>query len=169
MSISLVGHIIAWFHMQGQFKYEWAKSLWWMDDNVSASGSIPRLSGGEWYGLAREAGAFRDDVEDCAAVNSVRGFVTCTKHRKTSTAKDARGRKVVSWKDGKRPVDLDSEPSRVVQHEIQFSSAQLALPQKRSHSSVDSAYMHVDEDTTVYTPSVATRSVASAITYRSRS
>ncbi len=22
MSISLVGHIIAWFHMQGQFKYE---------------------------------------------------------------------------------------------------------------------------------------------------
>ena len=30
MSISLVGHIIAWFHMQGQFKYEWAKSIWWV-------------------------------------------------------------------------------------------------------------------------------------------
>ena len=30
MSISLLGHIIAWFHMQGQFKYEWAKSLWWI-------------------------------------------------------------------------------------------------------------------------------------------
>ena len=30
MSISLVGHIIAWFHMQGQFRYEWMKSLWWI-------------------------------------------------------------------------------------------------------------------------------------------
>jgi len=30
MSISFVGHVIAWFHMQGQFKYEWAKSLWWV-------------------------------------------------------------------------------------------------------------------------------------------
>ena len=28
--VSFVGHIIAWFHMQGQFKYEWAKSLWWV-------------------------------------------------------------------------------------------------------------------------------------------
>ena len=27
---SLVGHIIAWFHMHGQFKYEWAKSIWWV-------------------------------------------------------------------------------------------------------------------------------------------
>ena len=27
--ISFVGHIIAWFHMQGQFKYEWARSIWW--------------------------------------------------------------------------------------------------------------------------------------------
>ena len=30
LSISFVGHIIAWFHMQGQFKYEWAKSIWWV-------------------------------------------------------------------------------------------------------------------------------------------
>ena len=28
--LSLVGHVIAWFHMQGQFKYEWAKSIWWV-------------------------------------------------------------------------------------------------------------------------------------------
>ena len=28
--VSFFGHIIAWFHMQGQFKYEWAKSLWWV-------------------------------------------------------------------------------------------------------------------------------------------
>ena len=32
--VSFIGHIIAWFHMQGQFKYEWAKGLvvgcsWW--------------------------------------------------------------------------------------------------------------------------------------------
>ena len=30
MIISFIGHILAWFHMQGQFKYEWAKSLWWV-------------------------------------------------------------------------------------------------------------------------------------------
>ena len=30
LGISLIGHIIAWFHMQGQFKYEWAKSIWWV-------------------------------------------------------------------------------------------------------------------------------------------
>ena len=23
--VSFIGHIIAWFHMQGQFKFEWAK------------------------------------------------------------------------------------------------------------------------------------------------
>lgn len=28
--LSVVGNIIAWFHMQGQFKYEWAKSWWWI-------------------------------------------------------------------------------------------------------------------------------------------
>ena len=28
--LSIIGNIIAWFHMQGQFKYEWAKSLWWV-------------------------------------------------------------------------------------------------------------------------------------------
>ena len=28
--MSFIGHIIAWFHMQGQFKYEWAKSWWWV-------------------------------------------------------------------------------------------------------------------------------------------
>ena len=28
--ISFFGHILAWFHMQGQFKYEWAKNIWWV-------------------------------------------------------------------------------------------------------------------------------------------
>ena len=28
--LSVMGNIIAWFHMQGQFKYEWAKSIWWV-------------------------------------------------------------------------------------------------------------------------------------------
>ena len=28
--LSVIGNIIAWFHMQGQFKYEWAKSWWWI-------------------------------------------------------------------------------------------------------------------------------------------
>ena len=27
---SVVGNIIAWFHMQGQFRWEWAKSWWWI-------------------------------------------------------------------------------------------------------------------------------------------
>ena len=48
MSISLLGHIIAWFHMQGQFKYEWAKSLWWI-----VLGGIPIsfcfFYGTKWY------------------------------------------------------------------------------------------------------------------------
>ena len=48
MSISLVGHIIAWFHMQGQFRYEWMKSLWWI-----VLGGIPIsfcfFYGTKWY------------------------------------------------------------------------------------------------------------------------
>ena len=28
--LSVIGNVIAWFHMQGQFKYEWAKSIWWI-------------------------------------------------------------------------------------------------------------------------------------------
>ena len=28
--LSLVGHIMAWFHMQAQFKWEFAKSYWWI-------------------------------------------------------------------------------------------------------------------------------------------
>ena len=27
---SLVGNIIAWLHMNAQFKWEWAKSVWWI-------------------------------------------------------------------------------------------------------------------------------------------
>ena len=27
---SIFGQIISWFHMQGQFKYEWARSWWWI-------------------------------------------------------------------------------------------------------------------------------------------
>ena len=30
LGVSFIGHIIAWYHMQGQFKYEWAKSMWWV-------------------------------------------------------------------------------------------------------------------------------------------
>jgi len=30
IGISLIGHVLAWFHMQGQFKYEWAKGIWWV-------------------------------------------------------------------------------------------------------------------------------------------
>ena len=42
--LSLVGHVIAWFHMQGQFKYEWAKSIWWV-----ALGGVP-ISFAFYYG-----------------------------------------------------------------------------------------------------------------------
>ena len=46
--ISFVGHIIAWFHMQGQFKYEWARSIWWV-----VLGGIPIILcfyyGTRWY------------------------------------------------------------------------------------------------------------------------
>ena len=46
--ISFVGHVLAWFHMQGQFKYEWAKSLWWV-----ILGGIPIsicfFYGTKWY------------------------------------------------------------------------------------------------------------------------
>ena len=30
LSLSLIGQIIAWFHMQGQFKYDWARTHWWV-------------------------------------------------------------------------------------------------------------------------------------------
>ena len=30
VGVSLIGHIWAWFHMQGQFRYECAKSYWWI-------------------------------------------------------------------------------------------------------------------------------------------
>ena len=42
--LSVIGNIIAWFHMQGQFKYEWAKSMWWV-----VFGGIP-ISIAFWYG-----------------------------------------------------------------------------------------------------------------------
>ena len=28
--LSVLGNVIAWFHMNAQFKWEWAKSLWWV-------------------------------------------------------------------------------------------------------------------------------------------
>jgi len=28
--LSILGNIIAWFHMNAQFKWEWAKSQWWI-------------------------------------------------------------------------------------------------------------------------------------------
>jgi|TARA_Y100000296_G_scaffold86154_1_gene124920 hypothetical protein len=30
MILSVLGHIIAFFHMNAQFKWEWAKSQWWV-------------------------------------------------------------------------------------------------------------------------------------------
>ena len=48
MFVSFLGHVIAWFHMQGQFKYEWAKSMWWI-----ALGGVPIsfcfYYGTRWY------------------------------------------------------------------------------------------------------------------------
>ena len=44
LGISLIGHVWAWFHMQGQFKYEWAKSMWWV-----VIGGIP-ISIAFWFG-----------------------------------------------------------------------------------------------------------------------
>ena len=48
MAVSMIGHIIAWFHMQGQFRYEWAKSMWWV-----ALGGVPIsfcfYFGTRWY------------------------------------------------------------------------------------------------------------------------
>lgn len=28
--MSFVGHIIAWFHMNAQFRWEWGKGFWWI-------------------------------------------------------------------------------------------------------------------------------------------
>ena len=45
---SALGQIFSWFHMQGQFKYEWAKSWWWV-----IFGGIPIslcfFYGTKWY------------------------------------------------------------------------------------------------------------------------
>ena len=30
VSIALIGHIWAWFHMKAQFKWEWATNIWWV-------------------------------------------------------------------------------------------------------------------------------------------
>ena len=30
IGVSFIGHVMDWFHMQGQFKYEWARSMWWV-------------------------------------------------------------------------------------------------------------------------------------------
>jgi hypothetical protein len=30
LSLSALGNCIAWFHMNAQFKWEWAKSQWWL-------------------------------------------------------------------------------------------------------------------------------------------
>ena len=48
IGLSLIGHVWAWFHMQAQFKWEWAKSLWWV-----VLGGIPIsfcfFYGTKWY------------------------------------------------------------------------------------------------------------------------
>ena len=44
LGVSFLGHILAWFHMQGQFKYAWAKSVWWV-----ALGGVP-ISFAFYYG-----------------------------------------------------------------------------------------------------------------------
>ena len=30
LGMSVMGNIIAWFHMNAQFRWEWAKSQWWI-------------------------------------------------------------------------------------------------------------------------------------------
>ena len=30
ISVSLIGHILAWFHMQAQFKWTWASNAWFI-------------------------------------------------------------------------------------------------------------------------------------------
>ena len=30
LGMSFLGNIIAWFHMNAQFRWEWAKGLWWV-------------------------------------------------------------------------------------------------------------------------------------------
>ena len=30
LTASLIGHVNAWFHMQAQFKWDWAKDTWWI-------------------------------------------------------------------------------------------------------------------------------------------
>lgn len=30
LSMSVLGNIIAWFHMNAQFKWDWAKTQWWV-------------------------------------------------------------------------------------------------------------------------------------------
>ena len=30
LGMSFLGNLIAWFHMNGQFRWEWAKSQWWI-------------------------------------------------------------------------------------------------------------------------------------------
>ena len=44
ISVSLLGHILAWFHMQAQFKWTWASNTWWI-----AIGGIP-ISYAFFYG-----------------------------------------------------------------------------------------------------------------------
>ena len=48
ISVSLLGHILAWFHMQAQFKWTWASNTWWI-----AIGGIPIsyafFYGTKWY------------------------------------------------------------------------------------------------------------------------
>ena len=48
ISVSLLGHILAWFHMEAQFKWTWASNTWWI-----AIGGIPIsyafFYGTKWY------------------------------------------------------------------------------------------------------------------------
>ena len=44
LSMSFLGNLIAWFHMNAQFRWEWAKTWWWI-----ALGGIP-VSYLFWYG-----------------------------------------------------------------------------------------------------------------------
>ena len=38
ISVSLLGHILAWFHMQAQFKWTWASNTWWIAIGVRPIG-----------------------------------------------------------------------------------------------------------------------------------
>ena len=48
LGVSLLGHIWAWFHMQGQFKYEWMRQ-WWVIGLTGIPVSYMFFYSTRWY------------------------------------------------------------------------------------------------------------------------